>query len=139
MSGPGAGRFFQIVVEPHNDQYDPDDDRWRDQVATLYQELRAEVDVVPDGRPVPAAKGVAEHLAIALSSASALHSAVLCFRAWLGRDRDRSIQVRWDENGVARSVTLTGATVDAGTIQEIARAAADQAGGPTWQAGTGRS
>jgi hypothetical protein len=139
MSGPSAGRSFQIVVEPHNDSYDPDDDRWRDQVATLYQELRAEVDVTLAGEPAPAAKGVAEHLAIALSSASALHSAVLCFRAWLGRDRDRSLQVKWDENGVARSVTLTGATVDAGTVQEIARAAADQAGGRSWPDGTVRS
>jgi hypothetical protein len=139
MSGPDAVGSFNIVIEPHSDQYDPDDDRWRDQVATLYRELRAEVDVVAQERQVPDAKGVAEHLAVALSSASALQAAASCFRAWLARDRDRRIEVKWDTNGVARSVTLTGATADGATINEISRAAADQVGGPPWPAGTGHS
>jgi Effector Associated Constant Component 1 len=137
MSGPGSGGPFEVAVEPHNDSYDPDDDRWRDQVATLVAELDAQVDTVRRGRPVEGAKGVADQLIIALGSAGAFQAVVDCFRAWLGRDRDRRIDVRWEENGVERSVTLTGEAVDADTIREIAKAAVDRAGGPPWPAGTG--
>jgi hypothetical protein len=139
MSGPGTGGLFEVAVEPHNDYYHPDDDRWRDQVATLAADLDAQVDTVRRGRPVEGAKGAVDQLIIALGSAGAFQAAVDCFRAWLGRDRDRRIDVRWDENGAERSVTLTGEAVDVDTIREIAKAAIDQAGGPSWPAGTGPS
>jgi hypothetical protein len=72
-----------------------------------------------------------------LGSAGAFQAAVDCFRAWLGRDRDRRIDIRWEENGVERSVTLTGEAVDVATIREMAKAAVDRVGGPPWPAGTG--
>jgi membrane-associated two-gene conflict system component 1 (EACC1) len=139
MSGPGTGSPFKIMVEPHNDQYDPDDDRWRDQVATLVQDLDAQVDVVRGGQPVLGTKGVADHLTLVLGSAGAFQAAVVCFRAWLGRDRDRHIDLRWDEDGVERSITLSGESVDAETMRDIAKAAASRAGGPSWPAGTEHS
>ena len=107
-----------------------------DQVATLYTDLHAQVDTVRRGPPVEGAKGGIDQLIIALGSAGAFNAAVDCLRAWLGRDRDRRIDVRWDENGVERSVTLTGEAVDVETIREIARAAVDRVGGPSWPAGT---
>ena len=137
MSGAGAAGQFEVAVEPRNDQFDPDDDRWRQQVATLYVELHAQVDTVRRGRTVEGAKGTVDQLIIALGSAGAFQAVVDCFRAWLGRDRDRRIDVRWDENGVERSVTLTGEAVDVDTIREIGKAAVDRAGGPPWPAGTG--
>jgi hypothetical protein len=130
MAGAGAAGPFEVAVEPRNDEYHPDDERWRDQVATLYADLHAQVDAVRRGRPVEGAKGAVDQLIIALGSAGAFSAAVDCFRAWLGRDRDRRIDVRWDENGVERSVTLTGEAVDVETIREIAKAAVDRAGGP---------
>ena len=139
MSGHGAGGPFDVAVEPHNDKYDPDDEGWRDQVATLYTDLHAQVDTVQRGHPVEGAKGAIDQLIIALGSAGAFTAAVDCLRAWLGRDRDRRIDVRWDENGVERSVTLTGGAVDVETIREIAEAAVERAGGPSWPAGTGPS
>ena len=139
MSGPGADGPFEVAVEPYNDQYDPDDDRWRDQVAVLYTELDAQVDTVRRGHPVEGVKGAIDQLIIALGSAGAFNAAVNCLRAWLGRDRDRRIDVRWDENGVERSVRLTGENVDVDTIREIAKAAVARAGGPPWPAGTGPS
>jgi hypothetical protein len=139
MSGPGTHGPFEVAVEPHNDQYDPDDDRWRDQVATLYQDLDSQVDTVQRGRPVPGAKGTVDQLVIALGSAGTFQAVVDCFRAWLGRDRDRRIDVRWDENGVERSVTLTAEAVDDRTVQEIAKAAIARAGGAPWSAGTAPS
>ena len=139
MSGAGAAGPFEVAVEPRNDGYDPDDDRWRDQVATLYSDLHAQVGTVRRRRPVEGAKGAVDQLIIALGSAGAISAAVDCFRAWLGRDRDRRIDVRWEENGIERSVTLTGEAVDAETIREVAKAAVDRAGGPSWPAGTGPS
>ena len=136
MSGPDAVGSFHIVIEPHSDQYDSDDDRWRDQVATLVADLDARADTVRRGRPVEGTKGAADQLIIALGSAGAFQAAVDCLRAWLGRDRDRRIDVRWEENGVERSVTLTGEAVDAETVREIAKAAVARAGGTPWPAGT---
>jgi len=139
MSGPSAGGPFEVAVDLHNDQYDPDDDRWQVQIATLYQDLDARVDTVRRGRPSPGAKGTVDQLIIALGSAGTFQAVVDCFRAWLGRDRDRRIDVRWDENGVERSVTLTGEAVDTETIREIGKAAVARVGGPPWPAGTGPS
>jgi len=128
--------MFEVAVEPRNDEYDPDDSRWRDQVATLYADLDAQVDIVQRGHPVEGAKGTIDQLIIALGSAGAFQAVVDCFRAWLGRDRDRRIDVRWNENGVERSVTLTGEAVDVDTIRDIAKAAVERVGGPPWPAGT---
>lgn len=137
MSGADADGPFEVAVEPRNDQYDPDDDRWRDQVATLYRDLDAQVDTVRRSRPTPGAKGAIDQVIIALGSAGAFQAAMDCLRAWLGRDRDRRIEVRWEENGTERSVTLAGEAVDVETIREIAKAAAGRAGGAPWTAGTG--
>ena len=137
MSGAGADSPFEVAVEPHNDSYDPDDEGWRDQVATLYADLDAQVDTVRQGRPAGGTKGTVDQLIIALGSAGVFGAAVDCLRAWLGRDRDRRIDGRWVENGVERSVTLTGEAVDDKTVRDIAKAAVARVGGPPWPASTG--
>jgi hypothetical protein len=139
MSGASKEGPFKLMVDPRNDQYDPDDDRWLAQVALLHQALDSSVDVVRDQRPTPGAKGAVDQLIIALGSAGAFQAAVDCFRAWLGRDRDRRIDIRWNSGGAERSVTLTGEGVDMETIRDLAKAAASQAGGPSWPADTGHS
>jgi hypothetical protein len=132
-------RRFELAVLPHNDQYRADDDRWRDQVATLFEELHAQVDVVSRDEPVAGAKGGLDQLVVALGSAGAFGATVECFRAWLARDKDRRIDVRWDDNGVEHHVTLTGTSMDAASAQEIAKAAAARVGGQAWAAGTAHS
>lgn len=139
MSGSELGRVFEIAVEPCNENYDPDDEGWRDQVATLYQDLDAGFDTVRRTQPVEGTKGAVDQLIIALGSAGVFAAVVDCLRAWLGRDRDRRIDVRWVENGEERSVTLTGEAVDARTVREIAKAAVARVGGPPWPAGTAPS
>jgi hypothetical protein len=111
-----SGGSFEVVVEPRNDQYDPDDDGWRDQVATLYAELDDSVDTVRHGGPVAGAKGAVDQLVIAMGSAGVFTAAVECLRAWLGRDKDRRIDLRWTQGGQERSVILTGEAVDAETL-----------------------
>ena len=139
MSGASANGPFEVEIEPRYDSYDPDDNGWRDQVATLYADLDAQVDTVRGGRPVEGAKGAVDQLVIALGSAGVFGAVVDCLRAWLGRDRDRRIDLRWVENGVERSVTLTGEAVDARTVREVAKAAIARVGGPPWPAGTAPS
>jgi membrane-associated two-gene conflict system component 1 (EACC1) len=135
MSDIPVGREFELVIEPHNDEYGRDDDRWRTQVATLHREQQARVETVEGGRLVPGTKGTIDELIVALVSAGAVTSMVECFRAWLGRDKSRRIDVRWDEDGVERYVTFQGDAVDSETVREIARAAAARVGQP-WPAGT---
>jgi Effector Associated Constant Component 1 len=139
MSDVAAGRRLELAVEPHNDQYRTDDDRWRDQVATLFDELYGQVDVIARAQPVAGAKGALDQLVIALGTAGAFGATVDCFRAWLARDKDRRIDVRWDEGGVERYVTLTGEGMDADSAREIARAAAARVGGQAWAAATEHS
>jgi hypothetical protein len=139
MSDSGSEGLFEVAVEPRNDRYDPDDYGWLNQVATLYADLDAQVDTVRRGRPVEGTKGAVDQFVIALGSAGVFGAVVDCLRAWLGRDRDRRIDVRWVENGVERSVTLTGEDVDVRTVREVAKAAVARVGGPPWPTGTGPS
>jgi hypothetical protein len=141
MAMPGAGRTgsFEFAVEPHSDDYRPDDDRWRDQVAGLYSALQDEVDVSQRGSAVAGTKGALDSFVLALGSAGAFTASVECLRAWLGRDRSRRIDVRWDENGTERFVTLTGDAIDVDSVREIARDAAQRVGGPAWPASTAPS
>jgi Effector Associated Constant Component 1 len=130
---------FEIAIEPRSHEYDDHDDRWRNQVIGLYSELRAQVDAVQRSREVPGMKGTLDELIVALGSAGAFTATVECLRAWLGRDRSRRIDVRWDEDGAERFVTLTGDAIDVESVQGIAAAAARRVGGKTWPAGTGPS
>jgi hypothetical protein len=132
-------RRLELVIEPRSDDYDAADDRWRTQVGALRQELAAQVDTFQRGRPEPGAKGTVDEVILALGSSGALTAAVECFRAWLQRDKSRSIDVRWDEDGVERHVTFSGDNVDAATVKEIAHAAAARVGGLAWSSDTERS
>jgi hypothetical protein len=131
-----ADRRLELVVEPRSADYDADDERWRSQVGTLYRDLAPQVDTFQRGRSSPGTKGTVDELILALGSSGALTAAVECFRAWLQRDKSRSIDVRWDEDGVERRVTFSGEAVDAATVREIARAAAARVGGASWSANT---
>jgi len=132
MSGSELGKEIEIEIEPRNENYDPDDEGWHDQVAALCRDLDTEVGIIRRAQPVEGTKGGADQLIIALGSAGVFAAVVDCLRAWLGRDRDRRIDVRWVENGEQRSVTLTGEAVDARTVREIAKAAVARVGGPPW-------
>ena len=136
MSDAGRTGSFEFAIEPRSDDYQPDDDRWRDQVVGLYSALREQADVVQRGRAVAGTKGTLDAFVVALGSAGAFTATLECFRAWLSRDRSRRIDVRWDENGAERFVTLTGDAIDVDSVREIAKAAAQRVGGPAWPART---
>jgi hypothetical protein len=139
MSDQDATNVFKLAIEPRNDEYHPDDDRWRDQVASLYRELNDQVDTEQVSVAVPGTKGSIDQIVIALGGAGVFSAMVECLHAWLGRDRARSIDVRWDENGADRHVTLTGDGIDIDSVREIAKAAAARVGGQPWPANTAPS
>ncbi len=136
MTELSGARRLELVIEPRSDDYDAADDRWRAQVGTLQRDLAAHVETFQRSRSEPGAKGTVDEVILALGSSGALTAAVELFRAWLQRDKSRSIEVRWDEEGVERHVTFSGDNVDPATVREIARAAAARVGGPTWSAST---
>jgi hypothetical protein len=138
MSDDGVGSF-EMALEPRSGDYEPDDDRWRDHVVGLVSELRRQVDVERRGAPRPGTKGTLDELIVALGSAGAFTATVECLRAWLGRDRSRRIDVRWEENGAQRFVTLSGDAIDVDSVREIAKAAARRVGGAGWPASTAPS
>ena len=111
MSGAGSDGLFEVEIEPRNDSYDPDDVGWLDQMATLYADLGAQVDTVRGGRPVEGAKGAVEQLIVSLGSAGVFGAVVDCLRAWLGRDRDRRIDLRC--GGARRKILLAAAAAAA--------------------------
>jgi hypothetical protein len=134
----GAGSF-ELTIEPTNASFHEEDERWRDQVAAFYADLQGEADLLRRSTTVAGTKGAVEEVIVALGSAGAFTAAVEFFRAWLARDRSRHIDVRWNEDGVERYVTLVGDAVDVESVREIARAAARRVGGQAWPESTERS
>ncbi|HLM05709.1 MAG TPA: hypothetical protein VK402_11045 [Blastococcus sp.] len=134
MGGPSRPEaVLDLVLEPHSDRFDPDDDRWRRQVGDLYRGLDDELGGVRrEGRPVEGTKGVVDTVILALGSAGAFTAAVEMVRAWLSRDRGRSLDVSWEVDGRKERVTVTGAAVDNEAIDTIASAVAARIGEKPW-------
>jgi hypothetical protein len=132
----GSIGSFEMALEPRSVDYQPDDQRWRDEVVGLISELHRQADIERRGAASEGTKGMLDELVVALGSAGAFTATVECLRAWLSRDRSRRIDVRWEENGKERYVTLTGDAIDVDSVREIAKAAAHRIGGPQWPADT---
>lgn len=125
-----TGGMFELLIEPGTGRYDPDDERWRRQVSDLYRDLDRDVgDLRRERAPVPGTKGAVESIVLALGSAGAFTVALDFFRAWLARDRSRSLDISWTVDGVQEQITVRGDAIDASTLQAIAAAAARRFGG----------
>jgi len=128
-----APERFELRVEPRTDRFDPDDDRWRDQVSAFYRELDDEVGGVHrEHVGVAGTKGGLETVVLALGSAGAFTAAVEVVRSWLGRDRSRSLDIAWSSEGATRRVTVRGEHIDGSALRALAEAAAHQIGGGEW-------
>ncbi|MEU8739315.1 hypothetical protein ACFYPK_24315 [Streptomyces halstedii] len=108
----------ELALRPGSTRFDPEDQAWHDQVATLYAALREEVETV--GRsdaPTPGYKGAVEATLLAVGSSGALTAAVACFKAWLARDRTRTLTVTWtDSTGAEQRFHVTGDNIDLQTL-----------------------
>ncbi|MGH8905542.1 MAG: effector-associated constant component EACC1 [Egibacteraceae bacterium] len=114
---------YELVVEPGTDRFDPDDDRWRAQVGNFYAGLHSEVGGVRrEWSEAPGTKGGFETVVLALGSAGAFAAAVEYFRAWLGRDRTRSIQITHTVDGREETFAIHGEAIDNAVLQALAAA-----------------
>ncbi len=127
---------FEFQVKPKTEYYRADDDRWRVEVSQLIDGLDQEVGGVrQEQNPVAGKKGGLESVIVALGSAGAFTAAVEYFRAWLGRDRTRSMEITWMVNGQEQRVTIRGEAIDQSALRDLAGAAAMQIGGVQWPRG----
>jgi len=127
--GDDSQERFELRIDVGTDRFDPDDDRWRDQVAQLYSGLDDEVGGLRrEHVSVPGAKGEVSNVILALGSAGAFTAMAEYLRAWLGRDKSRSVEVQWSEGTEQRSVSIRGDGMDSDSFQALAEAAAARLG-----------
>lgn len=112
---------MKIELEPSSERFDPLDDRWLDQVAQLMTDLRHEVgEVSRCNEPTPGMKGVdlgaiivnLEPIITSLGPVSAFTAVAGVIKAFIARDRGRSIRAKWQENGHLREIEIRGNNVD---------------------------
>jgi hypothetical protein len=116
---------LEIGLVARNDRFDDDDTRWLAQTAALVQDLRHEVGRVRlDRTPVPGTKGAADQLILSLGSAGAFTVAIQLIRSWLGRDKDRSVEVSFvDAQGRTRTVRVSAANANSDALAPLITAA----------------
>lgn len=104
----------EVAISTQTAKYDPDHSDWRNQVAALHTDLQRETGAVATrSEPALGTKGGFVDVILALGTSGALVAAVEVLRAWLGRDKTRSITATWtDEDGKERRFTLTGENLD---------------------------
>ncbi len=123
--GDDSQRGFELRIEPATDRFDPDDDRWRSQVSQLYAGLDDEVGGIRrEHVSVPGSKGEIANVIIAIGSAGGFTAMAEYLRAWLGRDKSRSLDVTWSEGDKQHTVSIRGDGMDNASFQALAEAAA---------------
>jgi hypothetical protein len=99
---------LRLKLTPNSDRYVEDDERWIEQVSLLRREMKLATGSVVTARVAsPGAKGAIDELIIALGSAGAFTATVEIVRAFLTRDRLRSVAAEWtDGQGRSHKVEL---------------------------------
>ncbi len=111
-------------IEPSNADYDPNDDRWMDQVNDLVNELQIEVgEVHKEQTAVHGMKGGMEVLELILGSVDVVSSAVDMFKAWLGRDQSRSLEISIERDGKVEKIAVSGNRIDKEDMMKFMEAA----------------
>jgi hypothetical protein len=97
---------LDVSFAARHDRFDSEDGHWRGQVAVLLDEIRTETGTLERGQmAVPGTKGGVEVLILALGSAGAFTAVVGIIRAWLERDKHRSVELTFtDADGNSRTV-----------------------------------
>jgi hypothetical protein len=86
-------------------------------------ELRAAgEDIRHERTPVPGSKGALDSVIISLTSASSVTAAIEVVKAWLTRDKTRSIKVSFGPAGALQDVELSGANLDDAVLRQVTNA-----------------
>ena len=121
------GDAVELRLEPVSERFDASDDRWLDQVAGFVTELQDGVGGVTRQRePVEGTKGALDSILLSLTSAGALTAAVELLKAWLSRDRSRSVKVSWTADGSVQQLELAGSQVDSAAFDQVVSAVVKQ-------------
>lgn len=114
-----GGDGGELIFKPANKLFSESDERWQAQVQTLLQDLRnAGGQVKQDYKPVPGAKGGVAEIILALGTSGALSLAVMAFKTWLARDRNRSIVIRTSKTGTGDEMVITGENISEKMLQD---------------------
>ncbi len=96
-------------IEPSNEDYDPSDDRWIDQVNDLVSDLQSEVgEVHKEVEAVEGKKGGMEVLELILNSVDVGGHAVDMVKAWLDRDKSRVMELSIMVDGKEKKIKVSG-------------------------------
>lgn len=118
---------MQLLLEPLSGRFEVLDDRWLSQVMGLVAELRIVVGGVSTvGEPADGFKGTVDSIVVSLASAGSLTATVELLKAWLGRDRTRSLKASWSDGGELRTIELSGSGVDDAAFHDLVRAVTEQ-------------
>lgn len=121
----------RMTIVPSSSRYDPDDERWTSQVAQLRRSLQQEVGLDSTAQTTPGTKGSADELIVALGTSGAITAVVELVRAFLARDRTRSVEMTWtDATGQERTARATADGAAADTLRPVVEAFGQQLGRP---------
>ena len=110
-----------VAISTETTKYAPDSPQWRREVGALHNDLNRETgSVTTQSAPVPGTRGGVVEVILALGTSGALVAAVQVLRAWLGRDKTRTLTVTWtDSDGGRRQLTVTGENLDQSSFQAL--------------------
>jgi Effector Associated Constant Component 1 len=122
---------LKVTIMPQSERFSPDDDRWLDHVAGLARELRVGTGALEVQRTSqPGAKGAVEALVLALGTAGVFTSAVEVIKAWLGRDRSRTVEVSWQDGDDIGRFVISGDKIDNAALGAMAEVLTARLQGP---------
>ncbi|WP_406154782.1 hypothetical protein OG806_01425 [Streptomyces sp. NBC_00882] len=110
---------LRVSVTASSERFDADDDRWLSQVRLLQDDLGRETRLVT-GQPTtvrPGTKGGWLPDVAVLLTPAAVAGVVAVVKAWLVRDRDRTVHLAWEVDGRKGEFTATASTSDNATLQ----------------------
>lgn len=111
---------MEFVVDPSSERFDGVDDRWLAQVAVLVADLRRDVGTVERRRDAqPGTKGDLGSIVLALGSAGAFAAAVEVIKAFVDRDRGRTVRLSWHQDGRLESFEVGGQGIDDALLERV--------------------
>jgi hypothetical protein len=121
-------RPLTVELIASSGRFDRDHPSWTAQVSTLWEELASSAGELSRAvEKAPGLKGGGETIILALGSAGAVSAMVEVIKAWLDRDRSRSLTITTVNDGRGRrSISIHGDQVNNATM----RAAVEELVGP---------
>jgi hypothetical protein len=114
---------LSVELRPRSDRFSSDHPNWTAQVNALWEGLEDAAGTVRrESVPALGQKGGGETIILALGSAGAISAMVEVIKAWLSRDRSRSLEITTLTDGHGgRTITVHGEQVSDATIREAVK------------------